>query len=168
MSSIAPPQHTRIKSRTTNSWVTPKWIIERFGPFDLDPCAASPQPWPTAKEMITEREDGLLRLWHGFVWLNPPYGKLLALWLSRLALHRNGIALTYARTDTRAFHDFVWPFASRLLFLCGRLTFHFPNGDKAPLGHNSGGPSVLIGYGDEAALRLDRAKDLGAVVTVLR
>jgi hypothetical protein len=164
MASIAPMAHTRRDGLTTDSWITPKWIIDRFGPFDLDPCACDPQPWPTATLMLTERDDGMLLPWGGMVWLNPPYGQALATWLNRLALHGNGIALVFARTDTMAFHHAVWPFASRLLFLRGRLTFHYPDGSLPKLGHNSGGPSVLIAYGDEAARRLDAATDLGAVV----
>lgn len=164
MSSIAPPSHTRREGLTTDSWITPKPIIDRLGPFDLDPCACDPQPWPTALRMVTERENGLLVLWSGFVWCNPPYGKALGVWLSRMALHNNGIALVFARTDTRAFHDHVWPFASAMLFLRGRLTFHQPCGASAPLGHNSGGPSVLIAYGREAETRLKGCRDLGAFI----
>jgi len=163
MSSIAPPSHTRRGGLTTDNWITPRWLIERLGPFDLDPCACEPQPWPTAKRMVTENEDGLLLQWSGFVWCNPPYGRLLGVWLERMSVHNNGIALVFARTDTRAFHSHVWPCASALLFLRGRLTFCTPSGDPAPLGHNSGGPSALIAFGSEASLRLSRCPDLGAI-----
>lgn len=164
MPSIAPSAHTRREGVTTDSWITPRWILHRIGPFDLDPCACDPQPWGTATEMVTERENGLLRLWSGLVWCNPPYGRKMAVWMERMALHNNGIALIFARTDTRAFFDHVWPVYSALLFLKGRLTFCTPSGDTAPLGHNSGGPSVLIGYGAEAARRLTLNRDIGALV----
>ncbi len=164
MPSIAPAPHTRREGLSTDSWITPQWLIKRLGPFDLDPCACDPQPWPTAEKMVTEVENGLLTLWSGFVWCNPPYGKALGVWLNRLALHNHGIALVFARTETRAFHEQVWPFASALLFLRGRLTFCRPNGEAAPEGHNSGGPSVLIAYGPTAAARLLEASDLGAFV----
>lgn len=167
MASIAPMAHTRREGLTTDSWITPKWILDRVGPFDLDPCACDPQPWPTATKMLTEKEDGLLYIWHGFVWCNPPYGRALGTWLNRMALHNSGIALVFARTDTRAFQDNVWPFASVLLFLRGRLTFYTPEGNSAPLGHNSGGPSVLIGYGEEAARRLKQCADIGALAVPL-
>lgn len=164
MTSIAPAAHTRREGVTTDSWITPKWIIDRFGPFDLDPCACDPQPWPTAAKMLTERDDGLLHNWGGMVWLNPPYGQVLGVWLNRLALHGEGIALVFARTDTDAFHRHVWPYASRLLFLRGRLTFHYPDGSTPRNGANSGGPSVLIAYGEEAARRLNAAPGLGALL----
>lgn len=166
MPSIAPAPHTRRVGLTTDSWITPRWLIERLGPFDLDPCASSPQPWPTAAKMIAERENGLLYLWHGFVWLNPPYGRKMSIWLERGALHNDGIALVFARTDTRCFHDHVWPVASALLFIRGRLNFHRPSGELARNGGNSGGPSVLIGYGKTAAQRLQNNKNLGAYVAL--
>lgn len=81
-----------------------------------------------------------------------------------MAMHRNGIALVFARTETQAFFRHVWPFADSLLFLEGRITFCTPDGNPAKEGHNSGGPSVLIGFGWEATRRLEAAKDLGAIV----
>ena len=164
MTSIAPPSHTRREGLTTDSWITPRWIIDRLGPFDLDPCACDPQPWPCAHENWTE--NGLMLPWHGLVWLNPPYGRQLGIWLNRLAVHGSGIALVFARTDTKAFHENVFPFASMLCFLRGRITFHRPSGDRAPEGHNSGGPSVLIAYGATAKKRLLLCQDIGQLLEV--
>jgi len=166
MTSIAPPCHTR-GDKTTDSWITPRWIIERLGPFDLDPCQCIPQPWPCAANHYTEEDDGLLLPWSGFVYCNPPYGRALADWLNRMALHNNGIAMIFARTETRAFFQHVWPRASALLFLKGRTTFHRPDGSTNN-NTNSGGPSVLVGYGALARERLLDNRDLGAVVEVLR
>ena len=166
MTSIASPSNTRRKGVTTDSWITPRAILDRLGHFDLDPCASHPQPWPTADHMVTERENGLLIQWAGFVWCNPPYGRALGIWLERMAIHNNGIAFTFARTDTRAFFSHVWPVASSLLFLRGRVTFCTPEGKPAKQGHNSGGPSVLIAYGTDAKHRLTICRDLGALVTL--
>jgi DNA N-6-adenine-methyltransferase (Dam) len=161
--SIAPPSHTR-GAHTTDSWITPKWLIDRIGPFDLDPCQCDPQPWPCAATGYTE--NGLLLPWHGLVWCNPPYGKAMKAWLNKLALHGNGIALVFARTETEAFFGHVWPYASALMFLQGRLTFAYPDGSLPRNGANSGGPSVLIGYGEEARRRLHANADLGAVIEI--
>ncbi len=46
---------------------TPRWIITRLGPFDLDPCAAHPRPWDCATANYIETDDGLRRRWHGRV-----------------------------------------------------------------------------------------------------
>ena len=135
-----------------DEWLTPPEIISDLGPFDLDPCAPIERPWPTAKRHLTVEDDGLTAEWGAdeFVWLNPPYGADMWPWLLRLADHpAGGIALIFARTETAGFTEAVWSRASALLFLTGRLFFHHVNGERAA--HNSGAPSVLIAYGDEAA-----------------
>ena len=96
--------------------------------------------------------------------MNPPYGKHLSSWLQRLALHNNGIALIFARTETKAFFQYVWPFASCILFIEGRITFLHVDGVKASA--NSGAPSVLVGYGEEAKFRLSKSKIKGKFITL--
>jgi hypothetical protein len=156
--------HARRRGLTTDDWITPRSIIEALGSCDLDPCASLTQPWPCAAQTYTVRENGLLRTWKGRVWLNPPYGRRAADWLSKLAAHGNGIALVFARTDTEMFFRHVWSKATSLLFLRGRVTFYRPDGKKSAAGHNSGGPSVLIAYGVENTLRLATCGLPGAYV----
>src|SRR5687767_14111449 len=85
MASIAPPAHTR-GSHTTDDWITPKWLVDRLGPFDLDPCESLGQPWPCAKIGFRNRpgECGLKLPWTGMVYVNPPYGKATGDWLAKL------------------------------------------------------------------------------------
>lgn len=129
----------------TVDWLTPPEILRPLGVFDLDPCASDEQPWRTARNQFTRADDGFARDWHGRVWLNPPYGAETGKWLSRLAKHGDGIALVFARTETRMFFESVWPVANAVLFLAGRPHFHLPSGERAK--GNSGGPVVLIAYG---------------------
>lgn len=151
----------------THTWLTPPEIVEALGPFDLDPCAApSPRPWPTAAMHFVETDDGLQMPWHGRVWCNPPFGKHTAAWLERMALHGNGIALTFARTETEMFQRWVWPYAALVMFLAKRPHFHLPDGSRAK--GNSGGPICLIAYGDDNAYALDRSGLPGATVTTRR
>ncbi len=146
--------------------ITPEALLRRLGPFDLDPCANTEQPWPTAATMINERDDGLVSLWHGMVWLSPPYArrKDLAMWLERMALYNQGIALLYAQTDSALYQEHVWPVARAYLFLRERIVFHLPDGNRFPAGLGIRGPLVLVAYGDEAAARLARCRDLGALL----
>ena len=72
--------------------------------------------------------------------------------MQRLAYHRHGTALIFARTETNTWHDWVWPFASGILFVRGRLTFHHVDGRRS--GYNAGAPSTLIAYGRADAERL--------------
>lgn len=132
-----------------DEWLTPPHIVQALGAFDLDPCSPISRPWDTAREHYNIVEDGLSKPWSGRVWLNPPYGAEAARWLERLAKHGHGTALIFARTETAMFFDWVWPYASALLFLRGRLHFHYVDGRRAEA--NSGAPSVLIAYGDADA-----------------
>lgn len=133
------PEHTDV-------WLTPRFILDALGDFDLDPCAPASQPWPTAARVYTEADDGLTKEWDGRVWLNPPYSQtLLAAFMKRMAEHNRGTALIFAKTETRVFFDCVWRKASGLLFLRHRLHFFDEGGHMAP--HNAGAPSVLVAYG---------------------
>lgn len=128
---------------TTVEWLTPPYIIKALGEFDLDPCFSGPRPWDTAKEHYEEL--GLMRPWFGRVWLNPPYGQGMERWLNRLAEHGTGTALVFGRTDTATFQQDVFPKASAIMFLAGRLGFHKLDGSQPK--EKAGAPSVLIAYG---------------------
>jgi hypothetical protein len=143
-------------------WLTPLELINSLGTFDLDPCGAPGHP--TAREVWTPEEvgDGLSMPWHGRVWLNPPYGRTMTDWMRALATHGEGTALVFARTETQMFHDWVWPHATAIAFLRGRLTFLQPDGGK-PIA-NSGAASVLIAYGDRDARALEASGQSGHVV----
>lgn len=145
----------------TQTWITPQWILNAIGPFDLDPCAASPRPWNCADDNYTE--DGLTSQWHGFVFLNPPFHRYeVAKWVSKLARHDHGIALLHARTEAEWFEP-VWKHAKGILFLADRLYFHYPDGRRAEA--NSGAPACLIAFGALALERLRASNVAGALVT---
>ena len=84
--------------------------------------------------------------WEGRVWLNPPYGVSANAWLKKMAEHRNGIALLFARTDTKMFQNIVFPHAKSALFISSRVKFYDIEGIEQDY---SGAPSVLLGYGDD-------------------
>ena len=145
-----------------DEWLTPPEIIQDLGPFDMDVCSPINRPWDTAKKHYTIEDNGLLQPWVGFVWCNPPYGTIAKDWLNRCAMHNNCIALIFARTETDMFFRYVWNHAKALLFIKGRLFFHYVTGDKAA--NNSGAPSVLIAYGKEAEQRLQISKIKGRLI----
>jgi hypothetical protein len=147
----------------TEVWLTPPHVLEALGEFDLDPCASLDRPWDTAKYHYTVEDDGLIQPWFGRVWCNPPYGPKMTPFLQRMAEHQNGIVLIFARTETKAFFDFVWDRADALLFLKGRLKFHKPDGTLAG---TAGSPSVLIAYGQENVNILKNCNLEGKLVIV--
>ena len=145
-----------------DEWLTPPEIIDQLGPFDLDPCAPTNRPWDTARKHYTAQDNGLLMPWGGFIWCNPPYGKQTAYWLDRMSIHNNGIALIFARTETKMFFKYIWPLAESLFFIEGRLYFYHLDGTVA--GINAGAHSVLVAYGTEANERLIRCAIPGRYV----
>jgi hypothetical protein len=143
--------------------ITPKWIIDRLGPFDIDPCAADPRPWNCARLNITEKDNGLIQPWRGRVWLNPPFDRYeVARWISRLAEHGQGTALLHARTEAGWFEP-IWESASGILFMGDRIKFCKPDGREQPA--NSGAPAVLVAFGDKDLARLRDSNIDGILVT---
>ena len=147
----------------TNDWITPRWIIEAFGYgyFDLDPCASLNQPWSCARDALTEEEDGLEYTWWGNVWLNPPYGPYTHKWVEKLIQHKTGIALIFARVETKLWQDFIFPTAHGFLFPKRRIQFARPDGTTPK--SSSGAPSALIAWGDENRGRLIELCDDGVI-----
>ena len=133
---------------TTHDWLTPPEIVAALEPFDMDPCASQYQPWKTATTQFTIDDDGLARAWNGRVWCNPPYGPHAEKFLKRMSEHGNGIALIFARTETKAFQAYCWKRASGMLFMAGRIKFRLPGGGVSG---PAGAPSVLVAYGEDNA-----------------
>lgn len=145
-----------------DEWLTPPHIINALGKFDLDPCSPVVRPWNTAQKHFTINDNGLMQNWNGRVWCNPPYGLEAAKWLNKLANHGDGIALIFARTETKMFFDQVWNKANAVLFLEGRLYFHHVTGEVAKA--NAGAPSVLVAYGSKNVECLSKCGIRGRLV----
>lgn len=146
-----------------DEWLTPPYIVEALGKFDLDPCSPINRPWSTAESHYTIDDNGLMLPWEGRVWCNPPYGDQAKLWLEKCALHNNAIALTFARTETKMFFSCVWNHADAVLFIQGRLKFYHVTGEK---GDCAGAPSVLIAYGKHNAEILKNSSIKGKFINL--
>ena len=83
------------------NWKTPKWITDRFGPYDLDVAADASNT--KAPVFYTENDNGLVQSWwpgqknqepHTLkqVWCNPPhpYKRGLARWADKCVEAENG------------------------------------------------------------------------------
>lgn len=132
----------------THTWLTPIALIHSLGEFDLDPCGYPGHP--TARQLITLPEDGLITNWCGRVWLNPPYGEHAKLWLDKLSSHGNGIALVFARLETKWLRPHL---RNGFFVLSKRINFESPVTGK---GGNAGSASILIPYG---------RKNIGAILS---
>ena len=138
---------------TRDDWMTPKGIVDSLGVFDLDPCASSLDPTRLATAGFTEAMDGLTQVWHGRVWLNPPYGDATREWIKKLARHPNGIALIPPRVGSKWFHKEVLETCDAVLFLKGRIAFIDPSTMKPVKGNNVDSILVAFGAGNVQALK---------------
>lgn len=166
MSNIS--QHERTPDGK-EEWLTDPSVIRALGVFDLDPCAPIVRPWDTARRYYTIEDNGLLQEWTGRVWINPPYGTKTRPFMRLMAQHNNGIALVYARTETRFFIESIWDMADSILFLYGRQTFYNVDGTpctnkKTGKVEKAGAPSCLVAYGVNNSLALLNSGLLGKLV----
>ncbi len=148
---------------TSDEWYTPPEIIQALGKFDLDPCAPTSNFY-TAERCLTKEIDGLRCEWCGRVWLNPPYSrKLIGPFMKKMVEHNNGIALIFNRMDIAMWHDLIFPNASAMLIIRGRLRFWKPDytqGDAAGCG------SVLVAFGNDNAESLRQSKIPGKYIAL--
>ena len=100
-------------SSDSDNWVTPEVIInaviQTMGAIELDPCSPSDSGPVPAKTHFTKETDGLNQEWFGRVYMNPPYGRNIRLWVEKAISEyesrqvSEAILLLPARTDTKWF-----------------------------------------------------------------
>lgn len=112
-----------------DTWLTPRYILDQLGEFDLDPCAAACNPHWVSKGAMTVLEDGLRQPWLGRVFMNPPFSDTRP-WLEKHADHGNGISLVPASVESRVWRSRVWSGAAGILLLHGRTRFCNPDGSS--------------------------------------
>lgn len=146
--------HWEPTSGASDEWYTPQYIFDALNvEFDLDVAApfAGPLHVPCLG-WIYDRS--LERAWHGFIWMNPPFGGrgALATWLDKFFAHGNGIALTPDRTSADWFQA-TWPRADLALFM-PKVKFIRPDGST---GNNPSNGTCLWASGARACIALRRA-----------
>lgn len=113
-------------------WYTPAEYIEAarrvMGTIDIDPASSeTAQEVIKAKKFFTKETDGLLPIWAGNLWLNPPYSiPEIELFIGKAVQHfqegkvKQAIILTNNSTDTAWFHLLTqYPFC----LTSGRIQF---------------------------------------------
>lgn len=129
-------------------WYTPPHIRDAVvlalgGRVDLDPCADPGKTFPAAAH-FTPLENGLAHRWVGRVYMNPPYGREIVAWTTKLRDElaagwvTEAVALLPARVDTGWWHDLR---PGLVCFIRGRLQFSGYEA-SAPF------PSAAVYFGD--------------------
>lgn len=97
-----------VYSSRSEEWATPDYIFDPLNKefkFTLD--AAATKDNAKCKAYFDKEHDALLRDWTGNVYMNPPYGKQIGMWMKKARMSvENGdanvvVCLVHARTDTR-------------------------------------------------------------------
>lgn len=144
---------------SSDEWYTPKYIFDALGVrFDLDVAAPL-----TGETHVPADLDycsmSLEAAWHGFVWMNPPFGGRNSLepWLDKFFAHGNGVALTPDRTSAP-----WWQAAARragaVLFIDGKVRFIRPDGSE---GKSPSNGTTLFAAGRRGLEALDNAQRAG-------
>lgn len=148
-----------------DTWLTPRWILDHLGPFDLDPCSAlAARGWVCPNELTIE-DDGIKAEWRGRVFMNPPFSNTIP-WLLKHARHGKGISLVPASVESKVWRDVVWTQAKAIFLLHGRTRFCRPDGSTT-----TGRPLrsvVLIGWDDEEREVLAAVPFAGILLTQWR
>ena len=115
-------------SSKSNDWATPHQTFNELDNefnFTLDPCASDENT--KCDKYYTEEDDGLSQDWSNeIVFMNPPYGREIGKWVEKA--YRESlkgavvVCLIPARTDTKYWHNFIFPYAE-IRFIKGRLKF---------------------------------------------
>ena len=112
-------------------WATPRYLYSELDEefhFNDDPCP------------LHCMVNGLSREWGTVTYCNPPYGRLVGLWIKKgyeeFLKGKTIVMLLPSRTDTKWWHDYCMK-ATEIRFIKGRLYFNDGYG-RAPF------PSVIV------------------------
>ncbi|MFC1839807.1 DNA N-6-adenine-methyltransferase [Thermodesulfobacteriota bacterium] len=108
-------------------WATPQGLFDELNEefqFTLDPCATDENA--KCKNYFTLEEDGLKQDWSNeTVFMNPPYGRVISLWMKKAyeasLKGATVVCLPPARTDTAWWHNYAMK--GEIYLIRGRLKF---------------------------------------------
>lgn len=168
--------HFSSKSQT---WNTPREFFDPLNElwkFTLD-VACLPKS-ALCNKFFTPDDDGLSQDWsNDTAWNNPPYNDIKTWTKKSYESYTNGgtvVMLIPARTDTKAFQDFIAPYATCVCFIRGRLKFDNPSlpSWKEDGSHKKGGapfPSMLVIFDDNmTAEKYAHLESIGTVMKMVK
>ena len=141
----------------TDEWYTPHYVFDAMAvTFDLDVASPGPVkvPWVPAREAFVK--GGLTRPWHGFVWMNAPFGGRNGLrpWLDKFIRHGDGVCLVPDRTSAPWWQDAAGAMRC-LLFVSPKIKFIGIDGLP---GRSPAQGTCLMAMGDRGSRALHNAQ----------
>ncbi len=136
------------QSKNSDEWETPDdlfWKLHEEFQFNVDVCASKENS--KLVNYYSIKEDALKQRWHGNCWCNPPYSKVKEFLIKTSEELKSGfvktvVVLTFANTDTKWFHDYVYGKAE-IRFIKGRLRFRGKNKEGKMVNNSAMRPSML-------------------------
>jgi site-specific DNA-methyltransferase (adenine-specific) len=137
------------QSKLSDEWETPQDRYDEWNKefkFNLDACATAENcKYP---DYFSLQNDAITMDWWGRVFCNPPYSKVKEFLKKATEEMQKGhceviVFLTFANTDTRWFHDYVYGKAE-IRFIKGRLKFKGKNKKGEIVNNSAMRPSILI------------------------
>ena len=121
-------QQAMISSKS-NEWETPFDFFNELNnefEFTLDPCCRTDTT--KCKKFYTIVDNGLNQDWSkDIVFMNPPYGGYTGEWIKKAYEEsKKGaivVCLIVSSTDRSYWHEWIFPFASQIRFVRGRIKF---------------------------------------------
>ncbi len=113
-------------SAMNEEWTTPADLfaeLKSIFRFTLDACATPANA--KCKRFFTRKENALRQEWRGTVWMNPPYGREIGLFVQKAydesCKGATVVCLLPSSTDTYWWHR--WVKRGQVIYLRGRLRF---------------------------------------------
>ena len=143
----------------TNEWYTPQSLFDKIEKdlhikFTLDPCATKESA--KCERFFTKEQDGLICDWEDehSVFINPPYSRDLQPAFIKKAYKQSlkhpgyrCVLLIPARTDTKIWHEYIFKYATRILFIKGRIKFQTMQEGELIYKQASTFPSAIVVFG---------------------
>lgn len=120
-----------------DEYYTPEWVIEKarsvMGKIDCDPASCFAANYTVKADVhYSKQQNGLVQVWGGNVWLNPPYSQPAMREFISKALTEFGVGnvkqmciLTNSATET-AWAQALFRHCNAKCFLNSRLNFYHP------------------------------------------
>lgn len=118
-------------SSEDTQWETPDSLFKELNStfnFYMDVCAIEKNK--KLDRYISPEQDGLTTPWKGTCWMNPPYTRRQHLWVEKAIKEvkcgncDTVVILIPARTETVAWQEHIFPNATAISFIRGRLKFN--------------------------------------------
>lgn len=116
-------------SSKTNEWETPQNLFDKLNAefhFTLDVAATKENA--KCEKFFTIENNGLKQKWGGHIcWMNPPYGGQTGEWIKKAWEESKNnatiVCLIVSSTDRSYWHEYIFPYATEIRFVRGRLKF---------------------------------------------